>query len=203
MTHQKTIGKKWYKTGRGRLMTGIAAAVCIGIGAQAIAQSRPAQHVAQFVTDGGAPDFVQADFRSGHRFGAGRGSMLDDMTDAEMDGMIARGVAHAAIELDATDAQRDEITQIILDLVADLRPVPDGFRAAGTEIRELLLAEEVDAAALEALRADRIAEADRVSREMITAMTRISNILTPEQRQTAADRMAFLQEMRERRRTRD
>jgi len=200
MTNQNTTAKKWHKTGRGRLVAGIAAAACIGLGAQAIAQSRPAQHVSQFWADGGTPDFLQAGYKTGHRFGAGRTGFLDGMTDAEIDKMIARGVAHAAIEVDATDAQRDELKEVVIALVQELRPVPDGFRDAGTQMRDLLLGDTVDAAAIEILRAERIAEADRVSLEMVTAMTRIANILTPEQRKIAAERIEFFQKMRERRR---
>jgi len=206
MTDQKNSTQKWYRTRRGRLVAGGAAIICIALGAQAIAQSRPAQHLAQFMADGGAPEFMQAEFRpghgfgSGHGFGPGRGSPFEGMSEEEIDAMIARGVAHAAIELDATDEQRDQITDIVLGLVQEMRPVPDGFREASTEIRDLLLAAEVDAEALEAIRAERIAEADRVSREMTTAMTEIASLLTTEQRQTAAERIEFFQEMRDRRR---
>lgn len=199
--------QKWYKSPRGRIITGVAVVACIALGAQAIAQTRPVQHLTQFISDGGTPEFMQADFRPshgyGHGFGPGRGSPFEDMTEEEIDAMISRGVAHAAIELDATDEQRDQITAIVLGLVGEIRPVPDGFRAASTELRDLLLADEVDAEAIEAIRAERIAEADRVSREMVTAMTEIAGILTAEQRQTAAERIEFFQEMRERRRERD
>ncbi|ABD54932.1 Spy/CpxP family protein refolding chaperone [Jannaschia sp. CCS1] len=205
MTDQNDSNKKWYKTGRGRLFAGIAAAACIVLGAQAIAQTRPAQHLAQFVSDGGTPEFMEAQFRPGHGhgFGPGRGSPFEDMSEEEIDRMVARGVAHAAIELGATDAQRDQITEIVVALVQEMRPLADGFREAATELQSLLLAEDVDAEALEAIRAERLAEADRVSREMVTALTEIAGILTAEQRQTAAERIEFFREMRERRRGED
>ena len=203
MTDTNDNNTKWYKSPRGRIITGVAAVACIALGAQAIAQTRPVQHLAQFISDGGTPDFIQADFRPGQGIGPGRGSPCEGMSEEEIDAMISRGVAHAAIELDATDEQRDQITAIVLGLVGEMRPVPDGFRDASTEIRDLLLADEVDAEAIEAIRAERIAEADRVSREMVTAMTEIAGLLTAEQRQTAAERIEFFQEMRERRRARD
>lgn len=203
MTDQNNANPKWHKSRRGRVIIGVSAAICVVLGAYAIAQSRLGQHIALYISDGGAPEFTHAQFRPGHGFGPGRGSPFEGMSEEEIDRMIARGVAHAAIEFDATDAQRDQITDIVLGVARDMRTVPDGFRAASTEFRDLLLAEEVDAEALEAIRAERISVADRISREMVAAMTEIAGILTAEQRQTAADRIEFYQEMRERRRERE
>lgn len=203
MTDKSNETKKWHSSPRGRVIIGVFAAACVALGAQAIAQNRAGQHLFQYISDGGAPVLTPAQFRPGHGFGPERGSPFEGMTDEEIDRMIARGVAHTAIELDATDEQRDRITDIVLGLVQEVRPVPDGFREASAEIRDLLLAEEVDAKALEAIRAERVAEADRVSREMVAALTEVAGILTAEQRQTAAERIEFFQEMRERRRERE
>ena len=173
------------------------------VAAQAIADSRPFQHVRQFVADGGMPELTPAQFGPHHGFGAGPRGPFAEMTHREIDKMIARGVAHAAIEIDATDEQRDAITAIVLELAGEVRPVPDGFRDAGEEMRALLLAPEVDAEALEALRAERIAEADRVSREIVGALTEIAGLLTPGQRTIAAERIEAFSQMRERRRFHD
>lgn len=207
MTNLTPEPTKWYRTGRGRV---VAAAVVLAaaFGVQAIAESRPGQHARQFVADGGLPEAISADFRPGAfshgpRFGPGRGSPFADMTEEEIDAMIARGVAHVAIEIDATDEQRDAITELVLALAGEVRPVPEDFREAGEEMRALLLAEEVDTEAIEALRAERMAEADRISREVVGTMTQVAGLLTPEQRRTVTERLEWFREMRERRRMRD
>lgn len=194
------------RTGRRRaviwMTVGVLAAGSI-FAAQAIADSRPAQHLRQFVADGGMPEITPAQFPHGPRFGGGPRSPFADMTEEEIDRMVARGVAHAGIELDATDEQRDAITAIVLELAGEVRPVPEGFRDAGEQMRDLLLAPEVDAEALETLRAERIAEADRVSREIVDAMTEIAGLLTAEQRTMAAERIETFRDLRERRRFHD
>ena len=206
---------KWHRTRRGRTIAGIAVVGCLALGAQALAESRPGQHLRLLVAEGGVSGIVPAQFGSaklelaqfgsGHGFGRGRGprSSFADMSEAEVNKMIARAVAHAAIEVEATDEQRDRITAIATELAGKARPVPQGFRDAGERMRELLLAKDVDAAAIEAVRAERIAEADRVSREVVTALVKVSKVLTPEQRATAAERIETFRSMRDRFRRRD
>ena len=189
--------------GRGRVLAwtvGCALAAGSVLAAQAIADSRPVQHLRQLAADGGMPQATPAQLGPGDGIGHGPRSPFADMTDEEIDRMTARAVAHAAIEVDATDEQRDEITAIVLAVAGEVRAVPDGLRDAGARMRELLLAEEVDAEALEAVRAGRIAEADRVSREIVSAVTEIAGLLTPEQRRLAAERIEAFRAMRERRR---
>lgn len=122
------------------------------------------------------------------------------MSDGETDGLIARKVAHAAIEVDATDAQRDEIAAIVTEIAGGPRAVPEGFREAGGRMEALLVAEEVDAAALEAVRAERLAEADRMGCKVVSAMVQVVGLATSERRRTVAERLETFREVHERRR---
>ena len=80
------------RTGRRRAviwtMVGVLAAGSI-FAAQAIADSRPVQHLRQFVADGGMPEITPAQFPHGPRFGGGPRSPFADMTEEEIDRMIA------------------------------------------------------------------------------------------------------------------
>ena len=94
--------------------TGIAIALAAAgfVGYQAVAETKSAQHAIVAAKHGG--------------WGGGA------MTPEEMDKRIERMVAHAAIEIEASDEQQTKITAIAKAAAAELRPLRDAMR----ELRE-------------------------------------------------------------------
>ena len=85
-------------------------------------------------------------------------------------------------EVDATDAQEDKIWAIVDRTRSELRPVGREFRDSRGKVAELLAAPTIDKAAVEALRAERIAAIDAASKKAVAALVEAAEVLTPEQR---------------------
>lgn len=100
-----------------------------------------------------------------------------------------RGVDRMLDGLNATDAQRAQIKQIVQQAAADLK----GQRETGKSLRErsmqIFSAPTVDAAAAESVRQQMLVQHDNASRRTLQAMLDISRVLTPEQRAKVAERM--------------
>ena len=86
-------------------------------------------------------------------------------------------------EVDATDDQREKVHAIATAALADM----EEFRNLGREGRQALLEaltqETVDREALETLRQNKLATADRASQRLLTALADAAEVLTPAQRQ--------------------
>lgn len=94
-----------------------------------------------------------------------------------------RMLERALDEVDATDAQTTRIQSIgseIFELVATAHT--DG-RNDGDALREALSAEQVDRAALEAIRSAHVERADALSEAIATRLADALEVLTPDQRQ--------------------
>lgn len=111
------------------------------------------------------------------------------MSEAEIEAKVERMVKHLAIEIDATDEQQDKITDLVTALAADLKPLGEQMRTTREEIRELLVADEIDRAALEEVRATGIAEAERISKDLVNAVADVAEILSVEQRELLNERL--------------
>jgi protein CpxP len=85
-------------------------------------------------------------------------------------------------EIDASDAQQDKIWAIVDKTRADLRPVGREFRDSREEVMALLSAPTIDKAAVETMRAARIAAIDAASKQAVAALVEAAEVLTPEQR---------------------
>ena len=72
----------------------------------------------------------------------------------------------------------------------------DEMRAAGRQAHELLLGDRIDRTALEAMRTERLAETDRISKTVVSTIADIAEILTPGQRQLLDERILEMREMR-------
>jgi Spy/CpxP family protein refolding chaperone len=123
-----------------------------------------------------AVPFVYAQgFHRGHR-GHGAGEMA-------MFGRLER----AQEALDLSDAQVDQIKAIGKALREQNQPYRDQLRGGFTSIAQTLLKNPNDIAAAQAI-LDQQANAERAVRQnMLTAASKALNVLTPEQRQKAAD----------------
>ena len=123
------------------------------------------------------------------------GTPFADLTEAEIDARVARIVKHVAIEIDATDAQSAKIAELVAALVKEMRPMHAQMKASRDEVHALLTADQIDRAALETIRAARIAEIDQMSQRALTAAADVAEVLTPEQRRVLDQRMRELRSM--------
>lgn len=85
-------------------------------------------------------------------------------------------------EIEATPEQEDKIFAIIDATRAEVRPVMRDFRDTREDLAEILGAATVDPAAIEKLRAERVAALDGASRTVTSAMVEVAGVLTAEQR---------------------
>lgn len=97
-------------------------------------------------------------------------------------GFGARGLERMLDKIDATDEQADKLWEIAGEIRGEMWPMGREFRQTREDLAELLTAETVDAEAVEALRSERIAAIDEMSKTMTAAMVEAAEVLTPEQR---------------------
>jgi Spy/CpxP family protein refolding chaperone len=103
---------------------------------------------------------------------------------------VERMLKHLYVEIDATEAQKQQLEPIARQAAAELAPLRERLHAARREAIELLTQERVDPAALEALRARQIGLADEASRTLSRTIAQAAEVLTPEQRKHLAARFA-------------
>lgn len=85
-------------------------------------------------------------------------------------------------EIDASAEQETKIWAIIDRTRSELRPMGREFRQTREEVATLLAAPTIDKAAVEKLRAERIAAFDEASKKAVAAVVEAAEVLTPEQR---------------------
>ena len=100
--------------------------------------------------------------------------------------------------VNATDAQKAQIRQIMDAARADMKAQHEAGRALRDQMTQLFTQPVVDAKAAEALRQQMLQQHDQVSRRMMQAMLDVSRVLTPEQRQQLAQKMKQRHDMMER-----
>lgn len=135
----------------------------------------------------------------GRHHGAGMGGPMAMMDSPQrMDRMVERMLSG----LDATDAQREQVRQIVQAAAADLKAQREARRNLREQAMQAFTAPTVDANQVEALRQQMLAQHDQTSKRITTAMLDVSRVLTPEQRAKMAERMkerqARMQQRRER-----
>lgn len=120
-------------------------------------------------------------FGHGHRWG--KGAM-----DAETVGkFIDWRVSAMLSEVDATSEQKNRIGEIAKTAAKELMPLREQHKAARDKAMTLLVAPNVDRAALEKVRADELALAETVSRRITRAVADAAEVLTPAQRAKLAE----------------
>src|SRR5262245_13513274 len=108
---------------------------------------------------------------------------------AEMDQRIDRMLKHLYVEIDATDAQKQRRAPIVKSAVTDPLPLRGQMRDARRQAITLLSQEQVDRAALEALRAQQLQLAEQASKRITQALGDIADVLTVAQRKQLAERV--------------
>lgn len=168
------------------VMMGMAVTLFAAIGVSAWAQ-QPAQP-----PDGrpGGGEHRHGGMHGGHERGMSAGMFggsperMGRMIDRMLDG------------LNATDAQRTQIKQIVAGAAADLK----AQRQVGRDVRgrgmQALLGPSVDTAGVEAARQQMAQQHEQTSRRVSQALVDIARLLTPEQRARASARLQDLQARR-------
>jgi Spy/CpxP family protein refolding chaperone len=95
-------------------------------------------------------------------------------------------------KVEASDAQKAEVRAIVEPLATEMQPLRETFAANRESMVQLLLAPEIDRAAMEALRSEQMDQADTISRALVTTLADVADVLTPEQRSELASRIAEL-----------
>lgn len=128
-------------------------------------------------------------FAGGHGCHARGGFMAGNFDPAEMDTRIERMLKHLYVEIDATEAQKQQLGPILKQAASDLLPLRGKMRAARTEAMELLTRDSIDRAAIETLRADQLQQAEVASKRFSQALADVAEVLTPAQRKQLAARL--------------
>ncbi|HEY2662487.1 MAG TPA: Spy/CpxP family protein refolding chaperone [Caulobacteraceae bacterium] len=110
-------------------------------------------------------------------------------------GMGGMKAAHAHIErlltqVDATPEQKAKIETILKEAFHSMGPLHEKMASTHADLHRLLAAPTIDRAALEQLRAARIADIDQASKTTVQALADAAEVLTPEQRAKLATLMA-------------
>jgi Spy/CpxP family protein refolding chaperone len=163
----------------------VALGLSVAITAQAFTASDTYAHMKLFASSG------SDDGESHGHFGRhGR------MSPEKMAQHAERVVKHLAIEIDATAEQQQKLTVLAKALISEIAPMRGTMHQTGDEIRALLMAPVIDRAALEKIRADKIAQADELSKTVTNAVADAAEVLTPEQRKTVAERIETFRKFR-------
>jgi periplasmic protein CpxP/Spy len=105
---------------------------------------------------------------------------------ADVTAHVDHVLKHLYVEIDATDAQKAQITPLVKQAVNDLLPLHTQLQAAHTQAIQGLTASPVDRAALEASRVAHLQLADQASKRLVQLMADVSDVLTPAQRSAFA-----------------
>ena len=119
----------------------------------------------------------------------GGGFMSEPFDPAQMDQRIERMAKHFAVEIDATAEQSAKLAEIAKGAAKDLRPLREKLKEARKRGLALLAAPNVDRSAIEQLRSEQIAAADAASKRLTQALADAADVLTPDQRKKAAERI--------------
>jgi Spy/CpxP family protein refolding chaperone len=104
-----------------------------------------------------------------------------------MEDRIDFGVRWALDNVDATEDQKDKISDIFQKAAQDLRSVHDDQKEQRDAMREAVVA--LDGAKVEALRQASMARADQASKRLTQAFLEAAAILSPDQREELAELM--------------
>jgi len=133
----------------------------------------------------GAKAFAHGGYGRWHRAGF-MGAPLDP---ARLDEHLDRMLKHLYVEVDATDAQKQQLAPIVKAAAHDLLPLRARFHDARRQAIDLLSQPTIDRAALETLRAEHFRLADQASQRFVQALGDVADVLTPAQRKQVAEHL--------------
>jgi Spy/CpxP family protein refolding chaperone len=103
--------------------------------------------------------------------------------------LAGRRIDHLLDGLNATDAQRTQVKQIMAAAASDMKAQHEAGRALRERAAQIFAAPTIDAAAAEQVRQQMVQQHDQGSKRMLQAMLEAGKVLTPEQRAKLAERM--------------
>ena len=104
--------------------------------------------------------------------------------------MVEQRVDRMLHGVDATPDQQTKLHAIIEAAVKDLDPIRKDLAGTRAQMTSLLAVPQVDRAAVEKLRTERVAEMDQASKRVTEALLDAADVLTPDQRKKLADTAA-------------
>ena len=105
---------------------------------------------------------------------------------ADVSAHVDHVLKHLYVEIDATDAQKAQITPLVQQAVNDLLPMHAQLQAAHAQAIEALTQTTVDRTALEAARVAHLQLADQASKRLTQLLADVDDVLTPAQRTALA-----------------
>jgi Spy/CpxP family protein refolding chaperone len=91
--------------------------------------------------------------------------------------------------VDATAEQEAQVTSILRSAANDVRALKEQHVSAHKQLHEILSADVIDRARLEAVRTDQIRLADQASQRIVQGIADAAEVLTPEQRAALVARL--------------
>ena len=189
----------WLKKGNRKviaMVTGVGILAGGVFAVQAFAQSKTYAHLKLYayeeIEQGGGGALQKISWR-----GDKRGhSRFSNMSDEQIESTITRFVRHAGIEIDASPEQEAQIIALLTPVAISMKSMRGEWRGSGEELHALLSAPVIDREAIEAVRAERLAEVDRISKEWMGVVTDVAMVLTAEQREVMNERIEEFRSMR-------
>jgi protein CpxP len=120
------------------------------------------------------------------------GMMGGAHSTADVSAHVDHALKHLYAEIDATDAQKAQITPLVKQAVDDLLPMHTQLQAAHEQAIQALTQNTVDRPALETARVAHLQLADQASKRLTQLIADVDEVLTPDQRTALA---AHLKEM--------
>ncbi len=114
------------------------------------------------------------------------GMMSGPHSAADVSAHVDHVLKHLYVEIDATDAQKAQITPLVQQAVNDLLPMHAQLQAAHTQAVQALTGNTVDRTALEAARVAHLQLADQASKRLTQLLADVDEVLTPAQRTALA-----------------
>jgi periplasmic protein CpxP/Spy len=111
---------------------------------------------------------------------------------ADVSAHVDHALKHLYAEIDATDAQKAQITPLVKQAVDDLLPLHTQLQTAHEQAIQALTQNTVDRPALETARVAHLQLADQASKRLTQLLADVDEVLTPDQRTALA---AHLKEM--------
>ncbi|HWJ35243.1 MAG TPA: periplasmic heavy metal sensor [Steroidobacteraceae bacterium] len=133
----------------------------------------------------------------GQGMGAWHHGMMMDGTHspADVSAHVDHMLKHFYVEIEATDAQKAQISPLVKQAVNDLLPLHSQLHTAHTHAMEALTQTTVDRGSLEAARAEHLQLADQASKRLVQLMADVGDVLTPTQRKALADHLQHMHGM--------
>lgn len=114
------------------------------------------------------------------------GMMGGPHSAADVSEHVDHVLKHLYAEIDATDAQKAQITPLVKQAVNDLMPMHTQLQAAHEQALQALAQGTVDRASLETARVAHLQLADQASKRLTQLLGDVDEVLTPEQRTALA-----------------